>query len=207
MGSWSPLLPPGQQPYPSPSLLTTRILRHCHGHGNFWCGTFILPRTFLGRQKSQDGNEAPHSQHLFTKPALASLLRFQGFCPQITVSSLLFHNQNLLQLSHFFLQGLSSDLITFSVHSLISESFLPRTPVWTCLPHIFSFSLQNTEHDIPWCAQVSPCLFCFILGRFGLQLHLQYLGEHPRGPCSVPALGGELPSQLRAPATDSLLIL
>lgn len=56
----------------------------------------------------------------------------------------------------FFLQGLSSDLITFSGHSLISESFLPRTPVRPCLPHIFSFSLQNTEHDIPRCAHASP---------------------------------------------------
>lgn len=66
----------------------------------------------------------------------------------------------------FFLQGLSSDLITFSGHSLISESFLPRTPVRPCLPHIFSFSLQNTEHDIPRCAHAFPV--CSVLFHEGL---------------------------------------
>lgn len=157
--------------------------------GIFGVGHSFSPGLFLADRKAKKTTKS-HTLSIFSQSQLWPLCSGSR-----VVSSLLFHNQNLLQLSHFFLQGLSSDLITFSGHSLISESFLPRTPVRPCLPHIFSFSLQNTEHDIPRCAHATP-VCCFILGRFGLQLHLQYLGEHPPGPCSVRALGGELPSQL-----------
>lgn len=123
-------------------------------------GHSFSPGLFLADGKAKKTKKS-HTLSIFSQSQLWPLCSGSR-----VVSSLLFHNQNLLQFSHFFLQGLSSDLITFSGHSLISESFLPRTPVRPCLPHIFSFSLQNTEHDIPRCAHASPV--CSVLFQEGL---------------------------------------
>jgi hypothetical protein len=129
-------------------------------------GHLISPWLFPAGRKAKMAVR-PYTLSLSMQLSSVSLAWFWGFCPRSLAPAFCSTNKSL-QLPHlkavFFkcLQGQGSDLITY----FRTLPPWPSCPVQPCLPHIFSFSLKNTEHGIPHnfsvCSCVLPSVLCML---------------------------------------------